>query len=225
MADFRPTVEKNALNARKMQLQAPNAAGKNAGMIIRLHENNWRIQVYTNDPNDPKQGAIAAKMDPTAFTLLLSLVQECINSEGEYRAYIDNTGYAFPNGKRSEKPEVLSRTVVGKDADGVIYLSIVESGRPNIKFPLLPSSWHVLRNSSGDVEEKRNTSRLFARGWVMLWTAMLQGQIAYFKEEEPKNGGNNGSGGNSGYQRRNGGGNNGYSGSSGSTTDSEDIPW
>ena len=224
MADFRPTIEKNALNARKMQLSAPNAAGKNAGFIMRLHENNWRIQVYTNDPNDPKQGAITAKMDPTSFSMFLVLVQEALDAEGEYRYYIDNTGYTFPKGKRSEKPEVLSRTIVGKDADGVIYVSVVENGRPNIKFPLLPSSWHVLRNASGDVEEKRNTSRLFAKGWVLLWGTMLQGQIAYFKEEESKQ--NNG-GGNGGYQKRNNGGNSGSygGGNSGSTNDSEDIPW
>lgn len=233
MSDFRPQIEKNALNTRKMHLSAPNAAGKFAGMNIRLHNNNFRIQVYTNDPNDPKQGAITAAMEPYAFSMMLAALEEAIAAPGEYRNFIDNTGYKFIGGKRGDKPEVLSRTVIGKDADGVLYISVVEGGRPNVKFPLLPSMWHVLRNSGGDVEEKALTSRLFTKGWVKIWTVMLQGLIAYYKEEEQKQGGNGGGGG---FNRGgNGGGNGGGGfgggrgnggGSGGGASDSDDdIPW
>lgn len=236
MADFKPQIEKNALNARKMQLQAPNAAGKNAGMTLRIHNNNFRIQVYTNDPNDPKQGAITASMEPYVFSMMLSMIEEAVMAQGEYRNYIDNMGFKFIGGKRGDKQEVLSRTVVGKDADGLVYISIVEGGRPNVKFPLLPSSWHILRSANGDVEEKALTSRLYAKGWVRLWTQMLQGLIAYFKEEEQKQNNNGGNGGGYGGGNRNGGGGGyggngggngggGARGAGGSISDEEDIPW
>lgn len=244
MSDFKPQIEKNALNARKMQLQAPNAAGKNAGMNIRLHNNNFRIQVYTNDPNDPKQGAITAAMEPYVFSMMLTMIDEAVSAPGEYRNYIDNMGFKFIGGKRGDKQEVLSRTVIGKDADGIVYLSIVEGGRPNVKFPMLPSSWHILRGANGDVEEKATTSRMFAKGFVRIWTQLLQGLIAYFKEEEQKQGGQGGGfgggqGGGGGFQRRgNGGGGNGggfgggqgggnsnASSGSSSISDEDDIPW
>ncbi len=239
MSDFKPQIEKNALNARKMQLYAPNQAGKSAGMNIRLHNNNFRIQVYTNDPNDPKQGAITAAVEPYVFSMMLVMLEEAIVATGEYRNYIDNMGYKFIGGKRGDKQEVLSRTVVGKDTDGILYLSIVESGRPNVKFPMLPSSWHILRGANGDVEEKAVTSRLFAKGYVKIWTALLQGLIAYFKEEEQKQNNGGGAGGQGGagggFQRRgNGGGGGGGNGGGGgfnaaaassSISDEDDIPW
>ena len=54
MADFKPTVKKHAINERKLQLHAQNSVGKNATLKFNIITNYPRIDVYTNDDNDPK---------------------------------------------------------------------------------------------------------------------------------------------------------------------------
>lgn len=227
-------IPQTALNARKMKLNAPNAAGKFAGMSIRLHNNNFRIQVYTNDPNDPVRKAITAAMSPVVFSVMLEMVKEAILAPGKYQNVINNLGFKFNGGQRSDKPEVLSRTHVLKGEDGVIYLSIVEHGRPNIKFPLINDQWHTFLDGDGNTMDKGAASKLYAMGWYSLWSKLAaHAMIAYFTEEEQKekqggNGGgkswgNNG-GGNGGGRFRDGGGNGG--GSGGDVSDAgDDMPW
>lgn len=229
-------VPQTALNARKMKLSAPNAAGKFAGMTLRLHNNNFRIQVYTNDPNDPKQGAITAAMSPVAFYVFLEMVKEAINAPGKYQNTINNQGFKFNNGQRGSAPETLSRTHVFKGEDGVIYISIVEHGRPNVKFPLINDQWHAFLDADGNAMDKADASRLYAAGWYSLWSKIAaHAMIAYFSEEEQKQGGNGGGNGGGkswgGGQGGNGGGkswgNRGGAGEGagmGASSD-EEMPW
>lgn len=222
-------IPQTALNARKMKLSAPNAAGKFAGMTLRLHNNNFRIQVYTNDPNDPKQGAMTAAMSPVVFSVFLEMVKEAIEAPGKYMNVINNMGFKFNNGQRGSAPEVLSRTHVFKGEDGIIYISIVENGRPNIKFPLINDQWHTFLDKDGNTMDKGEASKLYAKGWYALWSKLAaHAMIAYFTEEEQKqqsgNGGgkswgNNG-GGNSRFQNRNSGSPAGMD-----TASEDDMPW
>lgn len=223
-------IPQNALNARKMKLNAPNAAGKFAGMTLRLHNNNFRIQVYTNDPNDPQRKAITASMTPVIFSVMLEMVKEAIAAPGKYQNVINNLGHKYNGSQRSEKPEVLSRTHVLKDDAGVIYLSIVEHGRPNIKFPLINDQWHSFLDGDGNAMEKGTASNLYARGWYSLWSKLAaHALIAYFTEEEQKEkqGGNGGGGGwknnNGGGGRFNGGGNGG--GGNDIADAGDEMPW
>lgn len=226
-------VPQTALNARKMKLSAPNAAGKFAGMTLRLHNNNFRMQVYTNDPNDPKQGAITAAMSPVAFSVFLEMVKEAYMSEGKYQNTINNLGFKFNNGQRGSAPEVLSRTHVFKGDDGVIYISIVEHGRPNVKFPLINDQWHSFLDAEGNAMDKGAASKLYAAGWYSLWSKLAaHAMIAYFSEEEQKQGGNGGGqGGGGGKSWGNGGGNKSWGASSGGSAGGnagvgdDEIPW
>lgn len=226
-------IPQTALNARKMKLSAPNAAGKFAGMTLRLHNNNFRIQVYTNDPNDPKQGAMTAAMSPVVFSVFLEMVKEAIEAPGKYMNVINNLGFKFNNGQRGSAPEVLSRTHVFKGEDGIICISIVENGRPNIKFPLINDQWHTFLDKDGNTMDKGEASKLYAKGWYALWSKLAaHAMIAYFTEEEQKQGGqggNNGGGkswGNGGGNRfGNNGGGAGAGAGMGAAASEDEMPW
>ena len=77
MSDFKPTIKKHAINEKKLQLNANNAVGKSATLKFNIAKNYPRIDVYTNDDNDPKsKDPIRAAMDQPSFFLFLVLLEK-----------------------------------------------------------------------------------------------------------------------------------------------------
>ena len=210
-----PPREKNALDHRKLNLSAPTPGhqGKFASLIWGFHANNPRITVYTNDPNDAGAdkgyGKIAANMDTPTMFAFTNLLNQVIDHEGEVKYKIENKNFIFPGGKRSEKPVVVSETWIGKDAQGVIWLSVSARDRPKIKFEFQPSDFHHFMNGDGTPFSKAEASKLWARGYVRILENLLPVlAVANYVEPPPKDGGQGGGG----YNRGGGGGNQGGGG-------------
>lgn len=199
MADFKPTVKRHAINEKKLQLHAPSASGKNATLKFNVVKNYPRIDVYTNDDNDPKnKEPIRAAMDQPSFFLLLILLEKAAHAKEAFEETIENKGHTFFGGKRSEKPEVISRITVGKDEKGVVYLMVSAKGRPKIKFPLVPTNWNYLVDiKTGEKIGEAKASHYTAMAWKEMLSQMIGSYlILNFEEEEqkeqrPQSGGNN----------------------------------
>lgn len=235
--NFTPTPRvKNALDNRKLNLSAPvpNVQGKYASLIWGLYSNNPRITVYTNDPNDnnaPGYGKISANLDLPVFYAFLHMLNMAIEAPGEYKNKVENKNYIFPGGKRSDTPVVVSELHVGKDKDGVLWISVTDAmkkERPRIKFKFTPGDFHQFQHGDGRPYTEGEASVLFAKGYVNLLNSMMA-HLAVVNYVEPpqkdqggggqrQGGGGGGGGGN--WNNRGGGG-----GSSGGGGQDDDLPF
>lgn len=180
--NFTPTPRKKvALDNKKLSLYAPcpSAPGKISSLSWRLVSNNPRIDVYTNDPADMternKNGLISAALDAPVFFSLMQILYQTIDAPGVIRNKIENKNFIFPGGKRSDKPVITGEIIVGKDEDGVIWISVLayDKERPKIKFQLLPTDFHNYFHGDGSVYGKGEISKLYAKGFIRLLEGIM----------------------------------------------------
>jgi hypothetical protein len=194
MADtgYRPPPRpKNALDNKKLGMRAPNAIGKYAALQWSLVNNNPRITVYTNDPNDTKDyGKITAALDAPTFFAFLNGLKKAVDtpsSEKFEQLIIENSNFIFPGGKRSEKPVVVSRLIVGRDDDGTVWISVTAQGRPNIKFPFTTPEFHSLIKKNGDKLDVGEASKIYANAYHAVLTAVMAHMlVSHYVEPPPK---------------------------------------
>lgn len=200
--------KKIALDNRKLALSAPcpSAPGKFSTLSWRLVTNNPRITVYTNDPADMTEknqnGLISAALDAPVFFMLMKMLYKIVDAPAGTKEKIENRNYIFPAGKRSEKPVVVSEIIIGKDEEGVVFISVVayDKNRPRIKFDLVPNEFHTLYHQNGQQFTKAEASELYARGYIKCLEGLMNHLlVTEWVEPEKKDNGNN----------RNGGGNRG----------------
>lgn len=231
-----PQRKKNALDNAKLKLSAPcpTAAGKWSSLGWGLFKNeNPRITVYTNDPNDSRHdnGRIMAPMGAPDFFALMHHLQTAIDAPGKWRNKIELKNFIFPGGKRSEKPVVVAHLWVGQDEEGCIWLSVQSTNaeRPKIKFVIGPGDFANWFNEAGEELSKGAVSKIYAAGYIkMVGTVMEQLLVSEYIEPAPKQQGGNGGGG--GYQNNRGGNNGGGGGNGGGNNNAsagydEDLPF
>jgi hypothetical protein len=245
MADFTPPPrEKNALDHPKLALKAPtpgfeNATGKDkkvASLSWNVFANNPRITVYTNDPSeqgnrDKNYGKITANIDtPNFYRLMhfLYLMSDKATPNGT-KMKIDNKNFTFPGGKRSERPEVVSTTWIGKDDEGAVWISVVAPAhqkRPIIKFVFGFDEFHHYAHGDGTPLTIAEFSPAAASAYVEELKGIMPVVIVdKYVAPEPKdnNGGGNRGGGNRSYGNNNSGAGSGKSFGQGDVDD--DIPF
>lgn len=204
--------KKIALDNQKLVMRAacPSAKGKFSTLSWRLVNNNPRITVYTNDPADMTEknqnGLISAELDAPTFFAFLQSIYQIIESDKPLRRKIENKNFIFPGGKRSEKPVLKSEIHMGKDEDGVIWISITsfDKERPKIKFEFGGGDFHNFFHTNGVPFTKGETSSLYARSMIkILENVMTHLMVTEYVEEVRKappgkdgNGNRNYSGGN-----------------------------
>jgi hypothetical protein len=228
MADgFQPKPRKKiALDNNKLSMRAPNSKGKMAGLNWMLVKNNPRLVVYTNDPEDTTDyGKITAALDAPTFFAFVQLLRQAIAAEGKFREKIDNSNFTFPGGKRSETPSVVSSLIVGRDEDGLIWISVSAPRRPQIKFHFINPDFHNFLHNDGTPYTKAECSVLYAKSYAtLLELVMAHLLVSEYVAPEPKpdQGGNRG-----GYGGNRGGGGGGNSGGSAPKADDfgDDVGW
>jgi len=177
MADnkFRaPAREKNALDVAKLKLRAPcpTAQGKQSVLQVSVVSNNPRITVYTGDPDDNTErngyGKIQANMSTPVFYQLMELLKKAARSKEECKFRIENKNYTWFGGKRSEKPVVISETLVGRDKEGLTWISIMspDGSRPKIRFVFEQDIFHNLIKDDGSPFERTEASSLAALAYA-----------------------------------------------------------
>lgn len=224
MADngFKPTPrKKNCLDNPKLNLTAVNGKNKKASLLWQLINNNPRIVVYTNDPDDQVDyGKIAAKIDAPTFFAFMNLIEAAINAEGEFKAKIDNSNYSWSGGKRAETPTVESSLLAGKDAEGVVWVAVSAPRRPQIKFPFVNPEFHSFAHKDGSPYTKGEMSKLMAKSYLdvlrLLMANLLMTEYVEPKPKEERSGGGRGNYGNN-NQRQDTSKNHGI--------EEEDTPW
>ena len=192
-------------------------SGKPARISWSVFDGNPRITVYTNDTGDEQNnyGKITAPIDPFTAGLVAQLIIKAANGENGFREKIVNKN-SWHNGQKLPEPARINDIIIGKDAEGSVYISLHEDNRPNIRFFFGPSVWHHLVKADGTPADKAYVSQLYALSYAAVVQQVIGTIIGYgsyvsaytdhdLGDEKPtfsKGGG--------GYQQRQGGGGGGY---------------
>lgn len=205
-----PVYKKNVFDNPKLSLRAPNAKGKIASLVWGLSLNNPRITVYTNDPDDTVDGGrISANMDAPTFFALLKLISRAITSDSYFKDKVENKNHPRgTDGARSDTSVVVSNTIVERDNDGVISVSVVAPSRPIVKFVFGPSEYHNFIHKDGTPWSRAELSVIYAESYLTMLTtlmtaAMNSNYVEPVKRERPAGGGFQRNGGGGGGNRGN----------------------
>jgi len=127
-------------------------------------DGNPRITVYTNLPNDTERyGIIYAAMNPEIFFASLQLLKNiAIGPNGSKMKVNCYTGARGDDGKPTGEKILLSDLLMGKDDNGIVWLSVVSGNRPKIKFEFKISDYHNIVKSDGTPLEAGECSSLIA---------------------------------------------------------------
>lgn len=184
-----PPRKKNALDEYKLRLSArpQQGAQKPSSLAFSVVKNMVHVDVYTNVPNDKDNGRIRAAMDSPTFFAMLELLNLAIESNEPFSRKIENKNFTFYQGKRSEAPQIVSNTMVGKDKEGRVFLAVLAKDRPNIPFYFLPSSFHSLTMQDGSPVDEGTVSVIYAKGFLkLLYTLVPTVLSAEYVEPAPR---------------------------------------
>lgn len=137
----------------KFQLfaEAPGAPGKRSRLTYSSYRGNPRITVFTNVPNDTGKGILHSAMNPETFLIFLDLLEKLARDPKEDKYKIDcSTILKSAEGEeRSTEKTLLSELYFGRDANGVIWISVISANRPKIKFEYKVSDFHKIHHGDG----------------------------------------------------------------------------
>lgn len=167
-----PPRKKNALDNRKLNLSAPSPGtpGKKSNLVWGLYEGNPRLTVYVGDAEGSK---ISAALDAPVFFAFLELLKMADKAEPDWKAKIENKNFTWFGGKRSETPQIVSELWVGKDKEGQIWISVIDTKSPKVRFFICNPEFHTLIHGDGTEFTKGEVSSIFTRGYVELLTNIV----------------------------------------------------
>lgn len=220
-----PERKKTALDHNKIGLstKCPTAEGKISKLSWGFNKNNPRITVYTGDPADESSrtnnGRIQGELDTPHLYATTQFIREAIKAEPGHKAFVECWNFIFPGGQRSKEPVNTAKLIIGKDKEGVVYLSLIDplhKDRPVIKFDLVPGAgnkWIRFIRGDGTEYTRADASLVFAEGYAKMLENIYGGiaiteYVPYVPQNKQGGGGGGfnrggqGGGGGGGYQQR-----------------------
>ncbi len=225
--NFTSMYANNITHARIMDLKGEGEHSR-ATFKVTVTGNKVRIAIWTNIDGDADNGKISVALgDPRIWFVAMQMLRDVAQpsfQDGERRVIRISR-----NGQQGFKGDPIrdGDLFIGKDKEGVVYLSYVRNNRPKIKFPLITSDrFYEILDSQGNPLDKRENSAATAVGYANITDSVVAATLSkeYADPKESKKGGNGGNGGNGGgWQNKNNGGGNNQQKSSEPSTGSDDF--
>lgn len=196
---------KTLLDLSKLQLRGYLKGSKYPPSLrVDLYQNNPQIKIYTNMESAPHKGAIIAGMDFQTLHVIFKLIRDIVNEDGGGEQII----YEIENKYKprdSKELMVKNKTIIGKDAEGVVFISVIDSNpeMPKVKFEFGMNYYHGLVRKGGlPPLTKADISCRSAVAWADLFQNIVM-RIAVDIYEPVDYNGNKGSGGGNSYGNKN----------------------
>lgn len=208
----------------------PQGTGKCTLKFYQTGRNRIRADMYPNLPSQQNNGLIRADIGFGEFYAILQWVQYLADSSVPAGAYqIAHEDFTFFNKKRSDAPQLIHRTVIGKEEDGRIYISVLSPANDSAKVKFYFEHPHLCTIKALGGTPTITPAVLSARSalaWVSAMTGLIPDIItaAWVDKSQQNQGGGNNGGGNNGGNRNNGGGYQGQGGGNASQSD-DDMPF
>lgn len=159
---------------------------------VSLHvvNNNPRFRLYMN--NGKVQKPIAFALDPFILEGLFSALVSICDDNNPNRYTLELKAYYDHHGNHSDKPTSVSKIMVGRDSNGIVYIAFQAKGEDIAKFSFISSYYAVLLGSNGESLDVVKASEFMAKGWIRLLSNMVSSYLVVEgKEPPPKKDNNN----------------------------------
>ncbi|MDR3392240.1 MAG: hypothetical protein P4L77_10960 [Sulfuriferula sp.] len=202
----------NVLDDNRIRMSAPSTAkGKWASLQWQYSNNDAKLVLWTNDPEDDKK-KIDVSLMPVDFCRFLILLTDAIAfpDTGDHKHWMEVMGYTWNGRVRSDEVKTQATLYVGKK-DGVVWMSLTsfDKSRPRIKFPFGNTMYNAFSKGDGSPMTDAETSMLSARANLLFLTHCIPTlAVSTYKHKEKKPAGDAAGGGGN----RSGGGGNNYGG-------------
>lgn len=217
MADQQFKQQPTIFTFKKLQMKGvpweKNDWKKIPGLIYKVVNLNPRFQVYMNDGNVEKPLNFA--MNPLIANQFFVVMRDIISRPTPDRVEFEIKGTFDHRGQQTDKPAPISRMFVGRNNDGVMYMSFQAKNESPAMFLFQSDFFAEMKGPDGERLEVGRASNYAAEGYLNLMTQLTNTDLVVNYKEPPapqsKGGGNygggNGGGGNS-AGGNGGGGNN-----------------
>lgn len=156
-----------------------------ARLTLGFRDGNPRFIVFTGEKG--ATGAINFPMDYYTFGSVLAMLEHVIDCNPGEKFPIESLSPVYEDNKPVDKLRLNSTLYMGKTAEGVIYLSLIEEGKVKVVFPLKPTKWHTYRDSSKEALPVDFVSKKLARGLVLLLTNVAGNMAVKHADDEYNN--------------------------------------
>ena len=170
---------KSPLELDKLALYTKPASpeDKTAKLIWSVVFNNPRITVYTNKKEamnkDNDWGRIIARLDIMVAFSIIEALKAIGDKENGERVVIKNMNYPIVNNTRSDTAMHVNDIIVGKDKEGIVWLSVIQEGKPNIKFNIGLSDYHEFYHGDGSAYTPSEVSILATKAYTNILEKMM----------------------------------------------------
>lgn len=163
-----PTLNVFSVMSNWMFADPVDGAQKRPSMRVGVFGNVPRITVKTNLPNDINHGKIDFNMDLATFAVGMAYLQDLVEGKDVPQEMKLEYQDDFVAGKKLDKIITLSTWVIGKAADGRIYMAVISSqaSRPRIRFFFGPTKYHNMKLGDGSQVGVDKMSAAYARGFA-----------------------------------------------------------
>lgn len=144
-------VSKNLVNLQ-MFAPAPNSEGRNSNLQWGHYRGNPNITVWTGITGDKKP--IQARMDLMTFRMLAQCIKDIASgkiSKGKF----ENDTIDKREDPENKTRSLQSVTLVGRDSEGLLWISVQEKDRPKIVFYFKLSDWHRITIDGEPLDAKK----------------------------------------------------------------------
>lgn len=151
------------LNRFSLFAPCPGVEGRMSRLAWCIRDGYPRISVYLNNPSvTGYAGILYAPFNPTTFFVFLDELEKIAKGESGNKCKFSNythpreNGVVIPNSEKILQSELW----IGKDNDGICWISVVMPDRPKIKFEFHLSPYHKVTRSDGTELSKSDGSVL-----------------------------------------------------------------
>ncbi len=138
---------------------------KNLRLMFGCTNGYPNINMETDEEGEPaKENSylkLSARMNGTNFNAAMGMIKTAVTKEPGWKQKIE-CFHSWKNGVYSETPVHVCDFVVGVDNQGLVYITILQSGRTSSKFVFGPTEWHNYKDGEGNNLSQKEINHICA---------------------------------------------------------------
>jgi len=129
-----------------------------------------RITVFTENKNKTEtfdfNRMISAPFDYTTLNSFIEMFETVINGEKDKSYKLDCFNMKYVNNERTDEKYLQASVTIGKNKNGIVFLAVVEEGKPKIAFDLNYTTFFKVYKDNEPVTDAGELSCLYAKGYI-----------------------------------------------------------
>lgn len=166
--------------------ESPVDDAKRARLQVGLRDGNPRIVVYTGGKG--KESILNFPMSIMDTVSIMNILKDIARGENEKMITAVARGAVWKDDKPTNEVKDIASLHIGKSKEGLVFLSVVQEGRPKIVFPFRNSNFMNYRDQTKQPVSESYFSEKMAVGLADLVLEVCAALVLNYTQEEYTNG-------------------------------------